>query len=110
MFEQLAAQVGTAIAADIARNPAGAIEGLNTLLDSLCPHHTAEDVAQDALDAYEAGNLSADAAMKVVAVVLADKEKQRAAAPRRQPQRSSPITVQAQEVYDPIAQLMKAFA
>lgn len=82
MLEQIMTQAITAIAqqaaGEILRDPQGALKALDDLLLPLFDHHhTAEDVAQDALDAYEAGHLSADAAMKIVAVVLGDKEAQR---------------------------------
>lgn len=86
MFEQIAAQVGTAIAADFARNPAGAIQGMNDFMQALCPHHhTAEDVAQDALDAYEAGNMSREACLAIVQIVVADVERNRIHQPQQAP-------------------------
>lgn len=86
MFETIAAQLGTAIATDIARNPAGAIQGMNDLMSALCPnHHTAEDVAQDALDAYEAGNMSREACLAIVQIVVADVERNRTHQPQQTP-------------------------
>ena len=37
-------------------------------------HHTAEDVAQDALDAYEAGNLTKAQTMKIIETCLQEKQ------------------------------------
>ena len=85
MLEKLAEQalinLGTAIAGEIANNPQGVLNGLEELANSLCPHHTALDVAQDALDAVEGGDLSPEAAMQVVAVILQDRKRNAAPAP-----------------------------
>ena len=54
--------------AEMLSNP----EALNQTLKSLFSHghHTAEDVAQDALDALEAGNLTKKQALSIIATCL----------------------------------------
>lgn len=83
MIEKLAEQAAMALGQQLAHqfisDPVGAVEGLSAMAEALFtpPHHTAGDVAQDAIDAWENGELSDQAAMQIVAVVIGDKAKHR---------------------------------
>ena len=93
LVQQAAMTFAQQLGAELIANPEEAMNQLNQLAEALfCPHHTAADVAQDALDAWEVGELSDEAAMQVVAAVIGDLNRQRSqTSPRTVTVSSSPL-------------------
>lgn len=80
----LLAQLGQELTRQVINDPAPVLDLLEQIF---CPHHNGYDACQDILDAVEAGHISHMAAIKAIAILMADMEQrgQRSAAP--QPQR-----------------------
>lgn len=112
-IELAMAQFASAVVADVVSNPHGALQGMAELFCGL-QHHTAEDVAQDALDAYEAGNMSRQACLAIVQIVVADVEQRRTHQPQashwNQPAPAAPSPALKQQTVTEVRTLMRRIA
>lgn len=92
-FAPILGQLLGKVALDLLSNP----QTLETLANQFAPCHTAADVAQDALDAWENGKLSAEACRKIVEAVLEDRAAR--ARPVRPPKSSADLAAALEELY-----------